>query len=71
MIPFGVLFAVYCTGINKINSQNPSLYKGTVMLILNMILADIVFYSAHRLFHTKYLYKYIHSQHHIYKITFA
>ena len=34
-----------------------------------IVLADIIFYIMHKLFHNYYLYVYIHSIHHKYKIT--
>ena len=40
---------------------------GTIMFC--MIVEDSVFYFAHRLLHTPFLYRHIHSLHHEYKTT--
>jgi sterol desaturase/sphingolipid hydroxylase (fatty acid hydroxylase superfamily) len=39
-------------------------YREIYLLLINIIFGDIWFYSLHRLFHNKILYKYIHKLHH-------
>lgn len=53
-------------------NNNMSYIQYIVSLFLSTILADIYFYFAHMLFHcNNFLYKSIHSQHHVYAEPFA
>lgn len=55
---------------NKYLNFTPNNYYFIVNLCLWILSTDLIFFSIHRLFHTKYLY-FIHSTHHKYKYTYG
>ena len=53
------------------NIENYSYLSIIYSIIKTLLFSDIIFYTTHRLLHTKYLYKKIHNIHHQYIDTYA
>ena len=68
----GIAFANY-RGIYLYDMSNnlPNIYIALLQIFLILFMSDILFYSLHRLMHTKYLYSKFHKFHHTYKEPFA
>ncbi|CAF4776515.1 unnamed protein product, partial [Rotaria sp. Silwood2] len=51
----------------SIRSSIPSLFTILWQIIVYILTEDFIFFWTHYLFHTRWLYKYIHKKHHIFK----
>ena len=69
--PLGLYFAttIFLRGGMVINSPIPPLCVIARDIIVSAVVNDLLFYFAHRLFHHRSIYKYIHKQHHRFNIT--
>jgi len=67
-----VVFPMYCIFYQIIDKHyySPTLYQFLPQLPMALIIQECWFYVVHRLFHTKYLYKY-HKKHHQLTAPFA
>lgn len=54
-----------------IQKDAPTIYDFIIEYIQIFITSDILFWFMHRLMHTKFMYKHVHSVHHYYRTPFA
>lgn len=52
----------------RMSSDLPSVIESIIHIVIGLLSTDFIFYCFHRSLHSKYLYQYIHKQHHEFKI---
>ena len=52
----------------RMSSHFPSFKESIIHIVFGLLATDFIFYVFHRSLHSKYLYQYIHKQHHEFKI---
>ena len=71
ILPLVLFFVVYFNLVEYVS--NPELYPSSAEIFKDIMFLsavyETIFYWSHRLFHTPWLYKKFHKQHHEYQVT--